>query len=122
MRQMGWMSFEGFARYKFFLLHLLSDCIQCKSITFSVTYLFIRFLMDKENFASRNEESQTNPEELQYPLSYYYIESSHNTYLTGHQLKGESSVELYSQACFLLFFYLVCYYVSLPLTSVLVGT
>ncbi|XP_049915897.1 1-phosphatidylinositol 4,5-bisphosphate phosphodiesterase epsilon-1 isoform X3 [Epinephelus moara] len=69
MRQMGWMSFEGFAR----------------------------FLMDKENFASRNEESLITPEELQYPLSYYYIESSHNTYLTGHQLKGESSVELYSQ-------------------------
>ncbi|XP_069011677.1 1-phosphatidylinositol 4,5-bisphosphate phosphodiesterase epsilon-1 [Embiotoca jacksoni] len=69
MKQMGWMSFEGFAR----------------------------FLMDKENFASRNEESRINAEELQYPLSYYYIESSHNTYLTGHQLKGESSVELYSQ-------------------------
>ncbi|XP_026877695.2 1-phosphatidylinositol 4,5-bisphosphate phosphodiesterase epsilon-1 isoform X4 [Electrophorus electricus] len=69
MRQMGWMSFEGFAR----------------------------FLMDKDNFASRNEESQVNLDELQYPLSYYYIESSHNTYLTGHQLKGESSVELYSQ-------------------------
>ncbi|XP_062330933.1 1-phosphatidylinositol 4,5-bisphosphate phosphodiesterase epsilon-1 [Osmerus eperlanus] len=69
MRQMGWMSFEGFAR----------------------------FLMDKDNFASRNEESQVKVEELQYPMSYYYIESSHNTYLTGHQLKGESSVELYSQ-------------------------
>uniref|UniRef100_A0A3B5LLJ8 Phosphoinositide phospholipase C n=1 Tax=Xiphophorus couchianus TaxID=32473 RepID=A0A3B5LLJ8_9TELE len=68
MRQMGFMSFEGFAR----------------------------FLMDKDNFASNNEESQMNPEELQYPLSYYYVESSHNTYLTGHQLKGESSVELYS--------------------------
>uniref|UniRef100_A0A673N934 Phosphoinositide phospholipase C n=1 Tax=Sinocyclocheilus rhinocerous TaxID=307959 RepID=A0A673N934_9TELE len=69
MRQMGWMSFEGFAR----------------------------FLMDKDNFASKSEESQVNLDELQFPLSYYYIESSHNTYLTGHQLKGESSVELYSQ-------------------------
>ncbi|XP_078269858.1 1-phosphatidylinositol 4,5-bisphosphate phosphodiesterase epsilon-1 isoform X2 [Rhinoraja longicauda] len=69
MRQQGLMSFEGFAR----------------------------FLMDKDNVASKNEESQVNVEDLQYPLSYYYIESSHNTYLTGHQLKGESSVELYSQ-------------------------
>ncbi|KAJ8250478.1 hypothetical protein COCON_G00224000 [Conger conger] len=69
MRQMGWMSFEGFAR----------------------------FIIDKDNFASKMEESQLNLEDLQYPLSYYYIQSSHNTYLTAHQLKGESSVELYSQ-------------------------
>ncbi|XP_066475456.1 1-phosphatidylinositol 4,5-bisphosphate phosphodiesterase epsilon-1 [Tiliqua scincoides] len=69
MCQQGLMSFEGFAR----------------------------FLMDKDNFASLNNESQENVEDMLLPLSYYYISSSHNTYLTGHQLKGESSVELYSQ-------------------------
>ncbi|CAG9818280.1 unnamed protein product [Phaedon cochleariae] len=58
---------------------------------------FARYLMDKDNFAFIPEKQVPNETEMTLPMSTYYIASSHNTYLTGHQLKGESSVELYSQ-------------------------
>lgn len=61
---------------------------------------FARYLMDKNNFAYTPEMNEVAEEDMNYPISHYYIASSHNTYLTGHQLKGESSVELYSQVSF----------------------
>ncbi|KAL3280169.1 hypothetical protein HHI36_017669 [Cryptolaemus montrouzieri] len=58
---------------------------------------FARYLMDKNNYAFINEQEVPKENEMARSMSTYYIASSHNTYLTGHQLKGESSVELYSQ-------------------------
>lgn len=58
---------------------------------------FARYLMDKDNYAFINERVIQPSANMDRPLSNYYIGSSHNTYLTGHQLKGESSAELYSQ-------------------------
>lgn len=35
-------------------------------------------------------------EDLTYPIPSYYISSSHNTYLSGHQLYGDASVDAYT--------------------------
>ncbi|XP_067682324.1 1-phosphatidylinositol 4,5-bisphosphate phosphodiesterase beta-1-like isoform X2 [Haliotis asinina] len=57
---------------------------------------FLKFLMSDDNNLVPPEKLDLS-EDMDQPLSHYFINSSHNTYLTGHQFTGKSSVEIYRQ-------------------------
>ncbi|XP_063300076.1 1-phosphatidylinositol 4,5-bisphosphate phosphodiesterase beta-1 isoform X2 [Pelobates fuscus] len=57
---------------------------------------FMRYLSGEENGVIPHEKLDLN-EDMSQPLSHYFINSSHNTYLTAGQLAGNSSVEMYRQ-------------------------
>jgi len=63
----------------------------------ALTYeIFSAFLIDPVRNSIVNPSEQSCPEELTtYPLTSYFIMSSHNTYLTGDQLKSRSSTDQY---------------------------
>ena len=70
------------------------EIIQKYDHTENVDYItlagFAHYLMSQETAPKELPQSR-----LTHPLTDYFIASSHNTYLTGHQLHGESSVNMY---------------------------
>ena len=58
---------------------------------------FTNYLMSEECTIVDYEKVDLNAD-MDQPLNHYFINSSHNTYLSGHQLTGKSSVEMYRQA------------------------
>ncbi|KAF1744296.1 hypothetical protein MXB_2997 [Myxobolus squamalis] len=67
--------------------------VQKECISFKCFYLYLM----SEHSKIVDDAYFSHPHNLDKPLSCYYINSSHNTYLTGFQIYSNSSVEIYRQ-------------------------
>ena len=60
---------------------------------------FIRYMLSTTSNSLLNSTKISSiHHDMNQPLHHYFIASSHNTYLTGHQLHGKSSEEMYKSA------------------------
>lgn len=71
---------------------LISDSNHIDSISLPG---FTHFMLSQEATPTQSRRGVAT-HSMNYPLSNYFIASSHNTYLNGHQFSGESSVNMYA--------------------------
>ena len=78
-----------------FMLDYLRDSSRKDDPYFTVPE-FLDFLFSKENEVWDRRHDQVN-QDMDRPLTHYWIASSHNTYLTGDQVRSESSTDAYAR-------------------------
>ena len=57
---------------------------------------FTHFMLSQEASTSSRSKKGVITQSMDQPLSNYFIATSHNTYLTGHQFNSDSSVNMYA--------------------------
>ncbi|XP_067228272.1 1-phosphatidylinositol 4,5-bisphosphate phosphodiesterase gamma-1 isoform X6 [Chanodichthys erythropterus] len=80
-----------------FMFHYLKDPLREIEQPYFHQDEFLTYLFSKENTIWDSQLDQVRPEDMNNPLSHYWISSSHNTYLTGDQFSSESSLEAYAR-------------------------
>ena len=77
------------------------------------------YLLSEDNLVMSSDKL-FKPDDMEKPLSHYFIASSHNTYLLGHQLTGRAAVEMYRQVI-LASDWLIHYYTDLWLVDIILN-
>lgn len=84
-------------RVQEFMFNFLRDPLREIEEPYFTLDEFLTFLFSQENTIWDSQLDAVIPENMNNPLSHYWISSSHNTYLTGDQFSSESSLEAYAR-------------------------
>lgn len=78
-----------------YLLNLTSD--ETEALVLNLNHF--KYMVYNKNYTNiMNYYCHVEEDQMNFPMNDYFINSSHNTYLSGHQLYGDSKVEMYAYA------------------------